>query len=1402
MLKPTVIPLLTEMLLMATLLPLAACDPTPSPDVASAFAHPPAEYGPVPFYWWVGEPLTRERLSWQLDQLRAKGVLNSVISYNHGPDGATDKGEPPLFSPQWWDLFRWVVAECRKRGMQIGFEDYTIINPLLQDIGAETPGMQGGDLDHVGVQVTGPAPVSLDVPAGRMIVAALAYRTAGGGLDPASGVDLTARVRDRRLTWDAPAGAWQVVVVLHRPNRFDPMDPRAAPAVIDRLYAQFERHCPGQVGKTIPIFFQDELDFGQQMPFWSARVPDEFKRRKGYDLTPVLPALWYDLGPRTAKIRIDFCDVVTSLVEEAYFEPIFAWHEKRGVLLANDNNGRGYIAPGRATYGDYFRAMRWFSAPGNDDPVLAQGRAFVGCKVNSSIAHLYHRPRTWVEAFHSSGWGATPAQIVAGLNEDFAYGATLLNLHGLYYTTYGGWWEWAPPDFHFRQPYWQHSDAFSGYVRRLSFLLTRGAHRCDVAMVYPITTIEAGFAAAEAERDAFALGHHLFSAGIDFDFADFQSLERATVRGPELQVSGESYRVLLFPMMVAVRFSTLQKALDFFRAGGTVIAYGCLPEASDRAGADDPELAAAVQEIFGLTATDAQAGRAASPRQSPAGGHGIFIPADYARVPDAVSHSIPRDFIPSGAQLYVLHRHFGDRDAYFVFNPRDEAVHADCHFRAGGKVERWDAWTGAVTPISTASLTEIGTRVAFTLEPREAQLVVFSSGSPSRPEPLPAGASAPSTSIVLDGPWDFEIRPTLDNRWGDFRLPATHAMIGAEARQFRYAEETAPNPAWQVPGLDDSRWETTTYSFGPRFWKLGPLPPGTDTRAVEEKLLLLDTIDPATPLTIAGREYRWSPHSFSLRWGIERDPLLLHWLAGPHGLKQHVPDEFLDLTTDVAGSLWYLWSTAPATAATVSHLTVGCSGACEAWLNGKPALSQPSALPPSTNAFGYETYALPARVAPVTLSPGANRLLLRLAQPEKRRLRAYVLVGSAPVEPEVFSSAASWTWFPGEGEPASDCFFRKSFSADKTPVSARVRITCDNEYALYLNGRLVGRGTAWQVVDEYDVAAFLQPGRNVLALAARNAGGPAGLIAELVLTANDGRHTRVATDTSWRCSRTAPDAWRDSAFDDAAWPAPARLSGFAESFWATHPMGPPRLAPASLSRPPGPLALRWFAQPGAVLFDPQPAAAHVGWYRFPSPPGLRRMTIVAHGRLRAWVKGEELKVVAGRPRPDGARTYTAAVAPSSPPSVPIALRIEHEPGFYAGAALPEPVAFDCGPGQAPLGEWSGIGLATYSGAAVYRKRVALSVEQARARVALDLGAVAATARVRVNGKLAGTRIAPPWRLDVSSFVKPGPNDVEIEVTNTLANHYSVGIPSHYVFPGQTLSGLLGPVELVFSGESK
>jgi hypothetical protein len=56
---------------------------------------------------------------------------------------------------------------------------------------------------------------------------------------------------------------------------------------------------------------------------WTPNFLAEFQKRRSYDLRPLLPALFGDLGPKTLEIRQDWGQTVTELFND-YFNPTFA----------------------------------------------------------------------------------------------------------------------------------------------------------------------------------------------------------------------------------------------------------------------------------------------------------------------------------------------------------------------------------------------------------------------------------------------------------------------------------------------------------------------------------------------------------------------------------------------------------------------------------------------------------------------------------------------------------------------------------------------------------------------------------------------------------------------------------------------------------------------------------------------------------------------------------------------------------------------------------------------------------------------------------------------------------------------------------------------------------------------
>ncbi len=441
---------------------------TPELDVLPGFQQPPPGFGVVPFYWWLGDPLTKERLGWELEQMKGMGVSGYQINYAHSDRGGRSFGltypsEPMLFSPEWWNLTGWFLQESKKQGAAISLSDYTL------GFG------QGWCVDEI-----------------------LREHPEVRGMRLVMGKD--GSVTNETLAWS-----------------LNPMHPMSGKWYAEKFFGQFERRFPGETGKGLNFFFSDELQFGVSGRLWSKEFPEEFKKRKGYDITPELAALFKDTGPRTPKIRLDYRDVVVALSEEGFFKPVFDWHQQRGMILGCDHGGRGQDV---TEFGDYFRTQRWNQGPGSDQPYLE--RNLIKAKVASSIAHLYERPRVWLEGFYGSGWGTSSADVVDATFANFVRGYNLLSLHGMYYSTHGSWWEWAAPDNTFRMPYWPQFRGFMDCVQRLSYLLSQGHHRCDVAILYPVAPKEADMDGGGAVKAAFDTAGALDGAADGFRLHGFR----------------------------------------------------------------------------------------------------------------------------------------------------------------------------------------------------------------------------------------------------------------------------------------------------------------------------------------------------------------------------------------------------------------------------------------------------------------------------------------------------------------------------------------------------------------------------------------------------------------------------------------------------------------------------------------------------------------------------------------------------------------------------------------------------------------------------------------------------------------------------------------------------------------
>src|SRR4051812_40199371 len=132
-----------------------------------------------------------------------------------------------------------------------------------------------------------------------------------------------------------------------------------------------------------------------------------------------------------------------------------------------------------------------------------------------------------------------------------------------------------------------------------------------------------------------------------------------------------------------------------------------------------------------------------------------------------------------------------------------------------------------------------------------------------------------------------------------------------------------------------------------------------------------------------------------------------------------------------------------------------------------------------------------------------------------------------------------WIWHPTPdlaNVPAETRYFRKTFELAGTPAKARLAITADNEFSVSVNGQEIGAGSNFQKVYLFDVTGQVKQGKNVLAVKGVNGGGPAGVVAKLLITlGGDAHETAIVSDASWKSAASEKADWTKPDFDDADW---------------------------------------------------------------------------------------------------------------------------------------------------------------------------------------------------------------------------------------------------------------------------
>ncbi len=304
---------------------------------------------------------------------------------------------------------------------------------------------------------------------------------------------------------------------------------------------------------------------------WTPNFLEEFRRRRGYDLTPYLAALATDIGPKTMAVRHDWGKTLSELADANYLTPIREFAARHGTRFRSQTYG---IPPVTLS------SNALVDLPEGEG---AQWRQFTATRWAASASHLYGRPVTSSETWtwlHSPVFRATPLDMKAEADLHFLQGVNQLIGHG---------WPYSPPEakepgrrfyaaavFNDHNPWWIVMPDITKYLQRVSWLLRQGQPANDVAVYLPT---DDAFA-------SFTLGHdsvnqamdrligpkvipQILDAGYNFDFIDDAAIAKV----------GVPYKILVLPGVERMPLETLQKILAVRRncdchAAGAVAGAG------------------------------------------------------------------------------------------------------------------------------------------------------------------------------------------------------------------------------------------------------------------------------------------------------------------------------------------------------------------------------------------------------------------------------------------------------------------------------------------------------------------------------------------------------------------------------------------------------------------------------------------------------------------------------------------------------------------------------------------------------------------------------------------------------------------------------------------------------------
>jgi len=567
---------IVSLAITASVMVMSASSRADKTDWHAQMATPDPAFTQIPLWFW-NDDLDDDEIKRQMADFRAHGVYGFMIHPRMGLPKSIS-----FMNERWLGHVRTAIEEAARTGMVVCFYDEFMYpsGSAHGEVVRSNPDFAAQALAMTHQDAAGPTTHTIPrLAEGRHITTVIA-RLADDGKTLDRTTFRTIPKDQREL--DLPSGQWRIMTFTQVPSgghirgvhegeddrqpnappAGDLLNPEAMQTFIRLAYDPYDTVASEHYGKTVIGMFTDEpsmLGRGHRKGIkpWTKGFGRFFADRRGYDLLPLLPALFLDVGGGTQEIRRDFDRALLERLEETYYKPLSQWCVDRGIALT-----------GHPALSDEIRFLRHFHIPGqdivwrcalpNDKSALEGPNSTVG-KCTSSAARHDGRRRNSNEVYGAYGWQLTMDEMKWLADWLMVRGVSLLYPHAFYYSMRDYRAMERPPDVGPNNAWWPHYKHFADYTSRLCKLLTDCQQVCDVAIL------------GREDGLPWHAARYLFEHQIDFNYLEpWRLLDQAKIVQGQLLVGQARYSTVIVDRDESLEEPLPERLKAFEQAGGRV----------------------------------------------------------------------------------------------------------------------------------------------------------------------------------------------------------------------------------------------------------------------------------------------------------------------------------------------------------------------------------------------------------------------------------------------------------------------------------------------------------------------------------------------------------------------------------------------------------------------------------------------------------------------------------------------------------------------------------------------------------------------------------------------------------------------------------------------------------------